>query len=128
MAWHIYLENISYALEMNVLLLLLDVIFCICLLDTFRLYCYYWLTKSCLTLQSHGLQLARFPCPSLSPKVCSNSCPLSRWCDAIQPVHPLTTPSLALKLSQHQGLFSSKASILLCSAFFIVQFSYHSVA
>ena len=27
----------------------------------------------------HGLQHARLPCPSLSPRVCSNSCPLSRW-------------------------------------------------
>ena len=49
MAWHIYLENISYTLEMNVLLLLLDGIFCICLLDSFGLYCCYWLTKSYLT-------------------------------------------------------------------------------
>ena len=29
---------------------------------------------------THGLQHARLPCPSLSPGVCSNSCPLSRWC------------------------------------------------
>ena len=28
----------------------------------------------------HGQQYARLPCPSLSPEVCSNSCPLSRWC------------------------------------------------
>ena len=28
-------------------------------------------------LQPHGLQHARLPCPSLSPRVCSNSCPLS---------------------------------------------------
>ena len=28
----------------------------------------------------HGLQHARVPCPSLSPGVCSNSCPWSRWC------------------------------------------------
>ena len=28
-------------------------------------------------LQPHGLQQARFPCPSLSPGVSSNSCPLS---------------------------------------------------
>ena len=28
----------------------------------------------------HGLQHARPPCPSPSPGVCSNSCPLSRWC------------------------------------------------
>ena len=26
-----------------------------------------------------GLQHARLPCPSPSPQVCSNSCPLSRW-------------------------------------------------
>ena len=32
------------------------------------------------SLQPHGLQHARFPCPSLSPGVCSNSCPLSQWC------------------------------------------------
>ena len=31
-------------------------------------------------LQTHGLQHASLPCPSLSPRVCSNSCPLSRWC------------------------------------------------
>ena len=29
---------------------------------------------------SHGLQHTRLPCPSLSPRACSNSCPLSRWC------------------------------------------------
>ena len=28
----------------------------------------------------HGLQHARLPCPSLSPKGCSNSRPLSWWC------------------------------------------------
>ena len=31
-------------------------------------------------LQPHGMQHARFPCPSISPKVCSNSCPLCQWC------------------------------------------------
>ena len=31
-------------------------------------------------MRPHGLQLARLPCPSLSPKVCSNSCSLSRRC------------------------------------------------
>ena len=34
--------------------------------------------KSCLTFcDPMG---CKFPCPSLSPGVCSNSCPLSRWC------------------------------------------------
>ena len=37
--------------------------------------------QSCLTLlQIHGLQHTRLLCPSLSPRVCSNSCPLSLWC------------------------------------------------
>ena len=27
-----------------------------------------------------GLHHCRIPCPSLSPGVCSNSCPLSQWC------------------------------------------------
>ena len=29
------------------------------------------------SLQPHGLQYSRLPCPSLSPRVCSNSYPLS---------------------------------------------------
>ena len=38
------------------------------------------LVKSCLTLCSpHRLQHAVPHCPPLSPGVCSNSCPLSRW-------------------------------------------------
>ena len=32
------------------------------------------------SLQPHGLQYARLPCPSPSPWVCSNSRPLSQWC------------------------------------------------
>ena len=37
-------------------------------------------TQLCLTLWPHGRRHTRLPCPSLSPRVCSNSCPLSRWC------------------------------------------------
>ena len=33
-----------------------------------------------ISLQPHGLQHTRLPCPSLSPRVCSNSCPLCQWC------------------------------------------------
>ena len=37
--------------------------------------------KSCLTFcDPHGLQYARLLCPSLSPGVCTNSCPLTPWC------------------------------------------------
>ena len=31
-------------------------------------------------LQPHGLQHARPPCPSPTPRAYSNACPLSRWC------------------------------------------------
>ena len=41
------------------------------------------------SLQPHGLQHARLPCPSLFPGVCSNSCPLSQWC------HPTISSSVA---------------------------------
>ena len=33
------------------------------------------------SLQPHGLQYARLPCPSPTPRACSNSCPLNLWCD-----------------------------------------------
>ena len=32
------------------------------------------------SLLPHGLQHARLPCPLPSPRACSNSCPLSWWC------------------------------------------------
>ena len=32
------------------------------------------------SFQPHGLQHARLPCPSPSPRACLNSCPLSQWC------------------------------------------------
>ena len=32
------------------------------------------------SLWPHGLRHTRLPCPSPSPRVCSNSCPLSYWC------------------------------------------------
>ena len=56
------------------------------------------------SLWSHGLQHARPPCPSRTPGVYWNSCPLSRWC------HPTISSSVdpspsAFSLSQHQGLF-----------------------
>ena len=32
------------------------------------------------SLWPHELRQSRLPCPSPSPKACSNSCPLSQWC------------------------------------------------
>src|SRR5574341_49163 len=53
------------------------------------------------TLQPHGLQHARLPCPSLSPRICSNSCPLSQQC------HPIISSSVALFSSCPQSLPAS---------------------
>ena len=39
-------------------------------------------------LRPHGLQHARLPYPSPSPRACSNSCPLSWWC------HPTISSSV----------------------------------
>ena len=46
------------------------------------------------SLQLHGLQHTRLPCPSPTPTVCSNSCPSSWWCHPTS--HPLSLPSPAL--------------------------------
>ena len=35
------------------------------------------------SLRPHELQHIRLPCPSLSLRVCSDSCPLSQWCYTI---------------------------------------------
>ena len=50
-----------------------------------------------------------FPCPSLSPGVCSNSCPLSQCCCLTISSLPPSSP-FALSLSQHQGLFQGVSS------------------
>ena len=50
--------------------------------------CCWSVTRLCLTLGPHGLQHARFPCPSLSPGICLNSCASSRWC------HPTISSSV----------------------------------
>ena len=42
------------------------------------------------SLQAQGLQHIRLPCPSPTPRVCSNSCPLSQWC------HPTISSSVTL--------------------------------
>ena len=128
------------------------------------------------SLQPHGLQHARLPCPSLSPRACSNSRPLSQWCHPtmssfVIPLSPclqsfpasgsfpmsqlITLDGQSIRAStsesvlpmniqdwfplgltglislQSKGLpksllqhHSSKAAILWCSAFFMVQLSH----
>ena len=130
------------------------------------------------SLRPRGLQHARPPCPSPTPGVYSNSCPLSQWCHAtisssVVPfsclqsfsasgsfqMSQLFTPggqSIGVSASafspsnKYSGLISfridwldllavqgtlksllqhhsSKASILQCSAFFVVQLSHPNI-
>ena len=56
------------------------------------------------SLRPRGLQHTRLPCPSLSPRACSNSCPFTQWW------HPTSSSSVipsrpAVNHSQQQGLF-----------------------
>ena len=53
------------------------------------------------SLQPHELQHARLPCPSLSPRACSNSCPSSWWC------HPTISSSVTSFSSCPQSFPSS---------------------
>ena len=127
------------------------------------------------SLRPHGLQHARFPCPSPTPGACSNSCPFTRWChptfsSSVVPFSGLQSfsasgsflmsqfftsggqcigaaASASVRPVEYSGLISfkmdwldllavkgtlkslvqhhsSKASILRCSGFFIVQLSH----
>ena len=74
----------------------------------FESYQFSSVAQSCLTLQPQQLQHASLPCPSPTPRACSNSHPLSWWC------HPTISSSVvifsfAFNLSQHQGLSNELA-------------------
>ena len=62
------------------------------------------------SLQSHGPQHARLPCPSPTPGVYSNSCPLSQWC------HP-TIPSSVIPFSSCLQSFPTSESFLMSQLF-----------
>ena len=57
----------------------------------------------------HGLQ-HRLLCPLLSPWVCSNSCPLSRWC------HPIISSSV-ISFSSCPQSFPASSSFLMSKLF-----------
>ena len=61
-------------------------------------------------LQPHGLQHARPPCPSPTPRVYSNSCPLSRWC------HPTISFSV-IPFSSHFQFFPASGSFQISQFF-----------
>ena len=68
-------------------------------------------TQSCPTLQPHGLQHAGLPCPSPTPRACTNSCPSSWWC------HPIISSSV-IPFSSHLQSFPAPESFLV-SQFFV---------
>ena len=55
------------------------------------------------SLQPHGLKHARLPCPSPTPRACSNSCPSSQWW------HP-TIPSSVIPFSSWLQSFLASQS------------------
>ena len=60
-----------YACHYNTLVIILEIILCIFQFSS--------VAQLCPTLWPHGLQHTRPPCPSPTPGVYSNSCPLSWW-------------------------------------------------
>ena len=62
------------------------------------------------SLWPHGLQHARLPCPSPTPRAGSNSCPLSWWC------HP-TISSSVLPFSSRLQSFPASESFLVSQFF-----------
>ena len=62
------------------------------------------------SLQPHGLQHTRFPCPSPTPRTCSNSCPLSQW------YHPII-PSSVVPFSSCLQSFSASGSFSMSQFF-----------
>ena len=62
------------------------------------------------SLHHHGLQHAWPPCPSPTPGVYSNSCPLSQWC------HP-TISSSVVPFSSHLQCFPASGSFQVSQLF-----------
>ena len=67
-------------------------------------------SQLCLTLQPHGLMHARPPCPSPTPGVYPNSCPLSWWC------HPTISSSI-IPFSSCAQSFTGSGSFQMCQFF-----------
>ena len=62
------------------------------------------------SLQPHGLQHSRFPCPSPTLRACSNSCPSSWW------YHP-TISSSVIPFSSHLQSFPAPGSFPVSQCF-----------
>ena len=69
-------------------------------------------TQSCLTLWPHELQHVRPPCPSATPRVYPNRCPLSQW------YHP-TISSSAVPFSSCPQSFPAPGSFQMTQLFIL---------
>ena len=65
------------------------------------------------SLQPHGLQHSRLPCPSPTPEAYSNLCPFSRWC------HP-TISSSVISVSSYLQSFPASGSFPISQFFHLV--------
>ena len=73
--------------------------------------CWCSVTKFCLTsCNAINCSTARLPYPSLSPRVCSNSCPSNRWC------HPVISSSV-VPFSSCLQFFPASGSFLMTQLF-----------
>ena len=66
------------------------------------------------SLQPHGLQYVRLPCPSPAPRIYPNSCPLSWWC------HP-TISSSVVPFSSFPQYFPASGSFQMSQLFWLHQ-------
>ena len=62
------------------------------------------------SLQPRGLQHARLSCPSPSPEVCSNSCPLNWWCLFVYYLFITRKSSFPLRFRQNWVISSPTVS------------------
>ena len=97
-------------------------IMCLCILifqQISSMIYVYVLSHVSNSLRPHGLYHARLPCPLLSPRICSNLCPLSQWC------HPTISSSVAPYSSCPQSFPASESLMdymTLCSTHVILYF------
>ena len=61
------------------------------------------------SLRPHGWQHTRLPCPSPTPRVCANSCPLSQWChqtiSSCRPLLLLLSIFLSIRVFSNESVF-----------------------
>ena len=81
---------------------------CLCIYMHIYIYIYIYIYTVVFQALSHVwlfmMQRTRLPCPQLSPRICSYSCPLSQWCYLT--ISSSSTPfPFAFNHSQYQGLF-----------------------